>query len=112
VSDRASLQLVSFRNRDAALSEAARNSGSFVDAFNDSAGLLHNEAQCQCRDAARDLAGVLARSSLRPAASNAWLPGTVSAIGKLAIRNHRVCREFLAAQRRFAGGICGVAGDP
>src|SRR5207237_5446542 len=93
------------RYRDAPLFEAARISRPVTDDVDDSARLLHDEAERHVRDAPRKLAGILQDSSVRAAAPDARLPDSVQAARRMARGNHRLCRYFAAAERRFARRI-------
>ncbi len=106
------LQPVSQRNRDAPLHQAARIARPVAHGFDDSARLLHDEAERGGGNVSRVLAGVCENSSVRAARPGARLPDSFPKPRRLAGRNHRLRGNFVAAERRFAGRIRRSARHP
>src|SRR2546426_262470 len=105
-----SLQPVSLRARDAPVHAPPGVAGPLAGAFDDPAGLLHNEAQCHRGDDPRHLEGLQPHPSLRPARTGARVPGALQATGELAGGDHRLLGDLVAAERRLAGRVCRAAG--
>ena len=70
-------QSISFRTRDVALYTPTTSSGSFAGALDDPVGLLHDETQCDRRNAAGHLAGVCGAPSICADGSDRWISRVV-----------------------------------
>ena len=88
------------RARDAALHATARVARPVARALDDSARLVHDEAQRHLRDGADLLARARRPASVRAPRPGAGLPRDRPAARALAGRDHRLRRRFAAAERR------------
>ena len=88
------------RNRDAALHAPARGEGSFAHLGDDSARLVHHEAQCHDRDDAGELAGIRQHPSVRAARADGWVPRDVPAAGRGSLRDHRASAPSRCSRTR------------
>ncbi len=101
----------SLGNADAAVPACARGPRSRARSLDDPAGVVHDEAQCDVRDAAGDVAGIRRAASVRPAGTGAGLSGAHRRPRENALRDHRLRRRVAAAERRLAGRVRGPADD-
>ncbi len=88
---RSELQITRFIRR----LERARHRPRHVD---DPARLLHDEAQCSCRDAANHVAGLCVAAPVRAGGAGRRLPGDLPRPRAHPVRHHRLCRRLAAAQ--------------
>ena len=112
VPDAPGVQLAPQRDRDAALHPPARGQGSRARSHDDPARLVHDEAQRHQRDDPDHLAGVRQRAPVRAGRPAGRLCTAQRPAVRLAGRGHRLRRHQPAAQRRLAGRVRRVAGDP
>ena len=105
------LQHASFRNADDALHPQPRAQGRRPRHVDDSARLLHDEAECRVRDAADHLARVLEAASVRAGRAGGGLSADLPRARGGALRDHRLRRGVAAAELRCAGGVRGADGD-
>ena len=103
---------VSLRNRDAALSAASAEQGHRARPLDDSAGLLHHEAQRHDRDDPGHLARLRHDASLCAARTGARLSAALRGARGDAGRDHRLRCGLAAAQCRQPGRICRPARHP
>ncbi len=101
-----------FRNRDAALHQAARGARPLAHLRDDPARLVHHEAQRDHRDDAGELARVQPAAPLRAARPGHGLRPALPPAGIPARRDHRVRRRVAPAERGFPGRVRRTAGDP
>ncbi len=94
---------LSIGNRDAAVSLSPPVEGSVADDGNDSAWLLHDEAECYLGDDSDYLDRVWANPPLCADRSGAGLSGDVPTVRTVALRNYWVRRHFPPAKCGFAG---------
>ncbi|MGY3103915.1 glycine cleavage system pyridoxal-binding protein P [Bradyrhizobium sp. LM6.9] len=80
----------SLGDRDAALHAQAQRPRPRARPRDDSAGIVHHEAERDHRDDAADLAGIRLVASLRPARAGTRLSRAVRAPGEVAVRHHRL----------------------
>ena len=103
------LSSASLRDRDAALHAPPCRSRSRARPQHDSAGLLHDEAQCDDGDDPAHLARIVRPASLRAGGSGRRLCGNDRRPLGQALRHHRLRCGLAAAQLRRPGRICGAA---
>ncbi len=101
-----------FRNRDAPLHQAAGSQGPVIDLGDDSAGVLHHEAERHYRDDAGELERVQPAAPVCPAGSGRRVSAAVQPTGVSAGGDHRICVGVAAAQRRVSGRIRRAPRDP
>jgi hypothetical protein len=100
---------VSLGNRDAALPPAPAGEGRGARPGDDSARLLHHEAQRHDGDDPRHLAFLLDAASLRTIGAGAGLHAALRGARGHAGRDHRLRCRLSPAQRRKPGRICGAS---
>ncbi len=74
--------------------------------------LVHDEIKCHGGDVSDFVAGNFEAASIRAHGTDRGVRGYLQAARRMACRNHRVRRGFVAAQRRVTGRICRPARDP
>ena len=110
--DPSRIQYPSQRARDAALPALARRQGPRARPHDDSAGLVHDEAQRDERDDSCHLAGVRQHPPARAGRPVRGLPAADRRTRTDARRVHGLRRGQPAAQLRRAGRVRRLAGDP
>ena len=90
VPDPSGIPRPSLRDRAVALHAQAQRSRSRARPRDDSAGLLHHEAQRHRRDDSADLARIRLAAPVRAARAGGRLSRVVQAAGKMAVRHHRL----------------------
>ena len=110
VSDASELQHASVGDRDDAVHPVARAQGPRARHVDDSARLLHDEAEPGDGDAADHLGAVQPSASVRAEGAGGRLPADVPRARGRALRDHRLCRGVAAAEFRRAGRVRGSDG--
>ena len=106
------VQHASLRDGDDALHPQPRAQGRRPRHVDDSARLLHDEAERRGGDAAGDVARVQPDAPVRAGRPGAGLRGGLPRSRGGAVRDHRVRRHVAAAQLRRAGGVRRADGHP
>src|SRR5215467_12790736 len=97
------IQSLSCRTRNAQVFASPAGQGSLAGSFDDSARLLHHEAERDDRDVAGDMAGILTAPSLCAIRAEQRVPGIIPPIGNLAGGDYGVCLSLVATERWFSG---------
>ena len=105
VPDAPGVQHASFRNADDALHQEPRAEGRRARYVDDSARLVHDEAERGVGDDPGQLAGVLADAPVRAGVAGAGLRGDLPRARGGAVPDHGFRRGVAAAEFRRAGGV-------
>ena len=111
VPDASDVQQLPLRDGDAAVHASSPVEGSVADDVDDSARLVHDEAERDGGDVSGDLARVRPAASVRAGGSDQGLSRDVRSSREGAGRDHRIRGRVAAAERRLAGRVRRPAGD-
>ena len=111
VSHASGLQRASFRNADDAVSPGPRAKGHRTRHVDDSAGLVHDEAERRFIDDAHHVAGVLEAPSVCPDRAVGRVSAGAARAGSGAVHHHGLRGRLAPTQFRSPGGIRGPDGD-